>query len=158
MNKTAMLHSARTAPRGRAWRGLLCTTALLFALAACKQLGAPAPGQGTVDSNGEAVIASAAAGSVATTPGSLPGSPLGANSLQQALASNQSFATLVDLQGVSWSVEIGPAYDAASGKTCKPLRFVALSRNDGPNRVACSDGGVWQLIPALRSTQSGPRF
>ncbi|GAB5469201.1 MAG: hypothetical protein Kilf2KO_22310 [Rhodospirillales bacterium] len=150
-------------PRGRRrWgatiRLLVCGGLALLLLASCKQLTrTPQSGGQAAATGSDAVIAGAASGRLVTAPGSLAGS--GATpSLQQALAGNQGFATVIDRQGVSWSVEIGQPYDAASGKTCKPLRFVALSRSAALNRVACSSSGTWVLVEALRGGETGPRF
>ncbi len=147
-------------PRGAGGLALrLCC--LLFAasaLAACQQAGAAGSGQ-----SGSA--ATAQSSSSASTPASdsalltaalAPGG--GDLNLSQALASGQAFTTVVDRQGVNWSVEIGQPYDAASGRICRPLRFTAISHGRPIDRIACSNGGVWTVMAPLRGSDTGPRL
>jgi len=79
--------------------------------------------------------------------------------LSQAMASDVAFVDLVDRQGLSWSVEIGQAYNAASGKICRPLRLTSRSQAGGYDRLACSGGGgSWTMVTPLRGGDTGPRF
>ncbi len=142
--------------RGVLLRGLLVAGLLVTAaagLSSCKQAGG-FPGSSTPATDG-AITASSAGG--AQPASLLPGS--GEPSLTRALAGNAGFVTLVDKQGVSWSVQVGQPYNAASGHLCKPLRMTSLARAGNFDRVACvDDRGIWQMIAPLRGTDSGPSF
>ena len=119
----------------------------LLALSACKQ--------GVVSS----APTETGTGSVSTAVTPAPLAPAGTQTtLSQAMASGAAFANLIDRQGLSWSVEIGQAYDAASGKVCKPLRLTSLLRAGSYDRVACSGGGSWTMVMPLRGGDTGPRF
>ncbi len=140
-------------------RNLCCLLFAAGALAACQQAGATGSGQGSsaaaaqTPSSAPAAASDSALLTAALSPGG------GDLNLSQALASGQAFTTLVDRQGVNWSVEIGAPYDAASGRTCRNLRFTAVSRGRPVDRIACSNGGgTWTVMAPLRDAAAGPRF
>ncbi len=144
---------------GKAAVRVLAMGGLLFlaaaALSACKQ----ASGSSGIPSSLSGATASApSAAASASAPASLmPGSS--GTTVTQALAGNAGFVNMVDKQGVSWSVQVGTPYNAASGHLCKPLRMTSLSRAGTFDRVACvDDRGIWTMIAPLQGSAGGPSF
>lgn len=139
---------------GRSLLARFAPIVCLAALAACQQTGGLGGSSTTSAVSSSTTVASASS----TTPATLLPGASGA-SLSQSLAGNNGFANVVDRQGISWSVQIGQAYDSASGKVCKPLRFTSLARAGTFDRIACSDQrGIWNVVTPLQGGEGGPSF
>lgn len=130
---------------------LLVATAVL--LAGCQQFQAMQRMESEAEGSGGATSAAAAA----VRPAALE--PAGGSAtLAQALATNQSYATVVDRQGATWNVALGAPYNAASGRLCRPLNFTAVSYTGSLKRVACIEKDRWVLIEPLQATDADARF
>jgi hypothetical protein len=46
-----------------------------------------------------------------------------------------------------FTVVADPAYDAASGRTCRALHLKSAAPNGASDRLACSDGKAWFFVP-----------
>jgi len=136
---------------------LASLSAICVALAGCQQMQGLSP-VGNADAASTSAGGASSSSASGATPVSLsPGG--GPVTLSQALATDLAYTTLVDKQGVSWAVEFGPLYDAASGRTCRTLKLSAVSASGAHLRVACiNNRGIWQVVEPLRGTDSGPRF
>ncbi len=125
----------------------------LVLLAACQQaqgFGSTKEGDSTSNATRTASLQSSPANLVPGGAGS---------SLSQVVAQDLGSSTVVDRQGVTWSVQIGTPYDSAVGKPCKPLRFSSLSRAGSFDRIACQDSrGAWALVAPLQGGNQGPDF